>query len=361
MSYPEALMTRVNPPHSTLRCELLERTHAADEPEWSAIADLLRKTFHGDNCCIVLHRKGGSHEILGYAGLSKEWIALYEERFAALNPYLGEAERRRPENGYALVSTADHLIPQSQARKTEFVKSFLTPLNVNDSVGALLFDGERSIGHVIVRRRSGVLRYGEAEEARMRSIADILASALVRCSRFRDAKARLMALDEIASRSHGGLVMYDERGKVLEVEGSGSAVMEHYAPQLSAALARYLAHPASARGRLESSKPTSSGRDLEYEFRKVTIEGKLRVLCVLGPQAPSNHDAALLPLNAHFTPRERDVLQLLAKGLDNLSIARSLGIGLYTTKDHVKSIFRKLSVKTRAEAVAVLSRAIAPN
>jgi DNA-binding NarL/FixJ family response regulator len=53
-----------------------------------------------------------------------------------------------------------------------------------------------------------------------------------------------------------------------------------------------------------------------------------------------------------LTPRELEVLTAIGEGMSNKTIARKLGISLHTVKFHVESLFRKLSVRTRAEAVA---------
>jgi DNA-binding NarL/FixJ family response regulator len=53
-----------------------------------------------------------------------------------------------------------------------------------------------------------------------------------------------------------------------------------------------------------------------------------------------------------LTPRELEVLTAIGEGMSNKIIARKLGISLHTVKFHVESLFRKLSVRTRAEAVA---------
>jgi RNA polymerase sigma factor (sigma-70 family) len=55
---------------------------------------------------------------------------------------------------------------------------------------------------------------------------------------------------------------------------------------------------------------------------------------------------------AHLTRREREVLQLVAQGLSNKEIARALVITTNTVKRHLKSIFEKLEVHTRAAAAA---------
>ena len=55
--------------------------------------------------------------------------------------------------------------------------------------------------------------------------------------------------------------------------------------------------------------------------------------------------------SARLSTRERTVLLLMGHGLSNKSIARQLSIAPETVKSHAKSIFWKLTVQTRAQAV----------
>ena len=57
------------------------------------------------------------------------------------------------------------------------------------------------------------------------------------------------------------------------------------------------------------------------------------------------------PGAAAVSPRERDVLTAFAAGATNPAIARELGLSPNTVKQHASSIFRKLGVRNRAEAV----------
>jgi DNA-binding NarL/FixJ family response regulator len=57
-----------------------------------------------------------------------------------------------------------------------------------------------------------------------------------------------------------------------------------------------------------------------------------------------------------LTPREQEVLQLLAEGLPNKTIADRLYISEHTVKFHVNAILSKLGAQSRTEAVVRATR-----
>ena len=63
-------------------------------------------------------------------------------------------------------------------------------------------------------------------------------------------------------------------------------------------------------------------------------------------------DPPLPPLSR----RQREVLESIVNGLPNACIADKLGISLEMVKEHVKALFAKLNVSTRADAVAIALR-----
>lgn len=56
--------------------------------------------------------------------------------------------------------------------------------------------------------------------------------------------------------------------------------------------------------------------------------------------------------NQEITPREREVLAAMAKGMNNREIAEQLYISENTVKNHVRNILDKMNVKSRTQAVA---------
>ena len=72
---------------------------------------------------------------------------------------------------------------------------------------------------------------------------------------------------------------------------------------------------------------------------------------VASARAGADPDVSSDAVEEPLTPRERDVLELVALGLSNHAIAARLGISDHTVKFHLASIFGKLDVTTRTGAV----------
>lgn len=58
-----------------------------------------------------------------------------------------------------------------------------------------------------------------------------------------------------------------------------------------------------------------------------------------------------------LTPREREVLSLLAEGLHAQDIAARLSLSLFTVRDHIRSLLAKLDASSQLEAVVAAARA----
>jgi DNA-binding NarL/FixJ family response regulator len=105
--------------------------------------------------------------------------------------------------------------------------------------------------------------------------------------------------------------------------------------------------------------------DSTAEEIEAAIEAAAAGLVVLAPEQigalvrvrAASADRELVPRRnpgrrGVLTPREQEILGMLAEGLPNKSIAARLGISDHTVKTHLEAIFDKLGASTRAEAVA---------
>ncbi len=80
------------------------------------------------------------------------------------------------------------------------------------------------------------------------------------------------------------------------------------------------------------------------------------VAAALRAEPGLNADHAAPPLVEALTPRELEVIRLIAEGLPNKNIATKLGISEHTVKFHVNAILTKLSAQSRTEAVVRATR-----
>ncbi len=91
-----------------------------------------------------------------------------------------------------------------------------------------------------------------------------------------------------------------------------------------------------------------------------TVQARLLEQLTEGPPAPDGNGEPELPDG--MTPREAEVLVLIAEGMSNADIARSLHISQATVKSHINNLFAKAGLRDRAQAVryAYVRRLVRP-
>ena len=103
----------------------------------------------------------------------------------------------------------------------------------------------------------------------------------------------------------------------------------------------------------------ASSPEVRAQLRAVLEAAGIKVTVETGTaEEEYAHDVTpdALVLVEALTARERDVLEWLALGLSNRAIAERLGISEHTVKFHIASIYGKLGVSSRAEAVRRAAR-----
>jgi DNA-binding NarL/FixJ family response regulator len=116
---------------------------------------------------------------------------------------------------------------------------------------------------------------------------------------------------------------------------------EHVYDALAAGASGFLLKDVTAERLFEAVRVVAAGEALLAPSVTRRLIGEF---ARLRPRPPS-------PALAELTPRETEVLRLLAAGLSNVEIATRLVVGEETVKTHVSRILRKLGVRDRAQAV----------
>lgn len=164
---------------------------------------------------------------------------------------------------------------------------------------------------------------------------------------------------ELVAATPADMVLLDVR--MPEVSGlEALEALRDVAPDLKVIVLSMHDEPAYVRRAVELGASgyllKSAGRDEIIRALQHVAEGRAYIQGeITGPLieevAGRKHAGAL-----DLSPRERQVLALIAEGKENKQIARALELSEATVKTYLKSVFEKLEVRTRAEAVAVALR-----
>jgi DNA-binding NarL/FixJ family response regulator len=114
----------------------------------------------------------------------------------------------------------------------------------------------------------------------------------------------------------------------------------------------------------EAVRRGAAGVISKYLTGKALVEALKRILSGESVVAPMAWVEPLSPLGEHgegwkrfnLTPREIEVVRLLARGMSNKTIADRLGIADITGRLHLRNAFRKMGAGNRADAVRIAMR-----
>lgn len=102
---------------------------------------------------------------------------------------------------------------------------------------------------------------------------------------------------------------------------------------------------------LEAGSPGAGGAGSSPGAGEVAASQTGSVAVVLTPAQPPDL-MPLLALGYRLTDREQEVLRFLARGMSTAEITEQLGISAHTVRDHIKALFAKVGVRSRAELLA---------
>jgi DNA-binding CsgD family transcriptional regulator len=308
----------------------------------AACMDGLRRLIPGDAV--------GYNEVRPPPGESRSWMDPVDFIPADVTPHrLGELLNGHPVVEYVTgsgdvgVHTISDVATVNRFHGTEIYDELFGRLSVEDQISdSIVADDRLIIGIAINRDRPGF-------QARDRAVLEALHPhflngyrAALLASRGRVVLAALDAADV-------GVVLFAPSGAVEAVSRKARALLEHWlgrAYPLPEPLADWLSAGAQA------------------PFTRHTREGELRVrrlpaaagwsgdALVISERRIAARTDALASLG--LPPRQRETIELAARGLDNDEIAREMFVSRRTVEKHLERAYRRLGVRNRAEAVSLV-------
>jgi two-component system, NarL family, response regulator DevR len=147
-----------------------------------------------------------------------------------------------------------------------------------------------------------------------------------------------------------------EAARMIQTECADAAIVFHSAEESETALldavdagaTAYLTKDATADQIIEAVRRASKG--------EVLIPVELFARAIARQRGVATKKREREQLLAEFTPRELDILHLLAEGLDTTAMSQSLGIAPHTVEWHVRHVIEKLQVHSKLQAVIAAAR-----
>ena len=144
--------------------------------------------------------------------------------------------------------------------------------------------------------------------------------------------------------------------RMIKKEHADAAIVFHSADESESALldaidagaTAYLTKDATADQIVEAVRRASKG--------EVLIPVELFARAIARQRAVVTKKREREQLLAEFTPRELDILHLLAEGLDTIAMSQRLGIAPHTVEWHVRHVIEKLQVHSKLQAVISAAR-----
>jgi PAS domain S-box-containing protein len=99
-------------------------------------------------------------------------------------------------------------------------------------------------------------------------------------------------------------------------------------------------------------------RGVRAQHLPLRVDGEIVGVLILAfdVRRPGPPTLAPLPPHVGLTPRQREVLDLMASGLSTAEIAEELTLSRETVRNHLRSVFTALQVHSRPEAIAAAQR-----
>jgi DNA-binding CsgD family transcriptional regulator len=288
--------------------------------DWVCYCDFVES--HGDG-------SGNNFERPGDEGIASDidWEEVGPIVMSAENPLV-----RHFQQGSSDAVRLSDCLTRRELHYTQIYDLLMKPCGLEHSLGIRLPIAPPE------RARFAMDRGGQDFSARDCAVLEALSPHLVRLHRAHAVRRRLDAALAVHESSGVAVMLLEDDGRVAFASSAARALVERYFGMNGAVLPEPLTSwlAERRRGAAEPLEVESGGRTLVVE---------------LGDDALLLEERRPLP---RLTPREHELLELVAEGRTNAEIAKRLWISVGTVRKHLDNVYAKLGVHTRTAAAAVL-------
>ena len=233
----------------------------------------------------------------------------------------------------------------SRAKRWE---PLLSHLDVTDEMRGVLTSRGMVWGTLILYRRAPRPPFTERDEALVRSALGAMADL------FRLAMLRAAIDAPTGIERPPGMVIVSPSGDITAVSDSAQAWLDAIddRDRIPSAVRSVAAAAAGGDGLAHAAFPAPEGRWVMLHASPLAGEETGVGIIIEGAQPVTLSEVIAGAYG--LTPREREITALAAQGRSTKQIALSLGISPFTVQDHLKAVFAKVGVQSRAELVATL-------
>ena len=207
-------------------------------------------------------------------------------------------------------------------------------------------------------------------------LVTLLSDSLKRTLEFRSLLVQIDLLSRALETTSNSVLLFGNEGGVLFANPSADHLLSRQTedellgscnnrPQqplfnLLSSLVERVASPDGPDSPWSGTIEFENGRMMACEVSAVPAsasDGPNAVLVTLQPTESESDARMQMFSSSHgLSPREREVLQLLGRGLTTAAMADELGISPHTIRDHLKNLYRKTGTKGRNELFGLISR-----
>jgi DNA-binding CsgD family transcriptional regulator/PAS domain-containing protein len=355
---------------------------AIDRSKWPVAVSALQSHF-GASCAgiysVALERRAAAS--IHLSNLAADAVRIYCDEYLLANPWEVRA-LQAPGKVRTDRSLDEHYNQPGYYRSTPYFNDFMKPLDYIHTLGLNLLDDRRTRIKLFLYRPGDAAAFSSEDVRDLECLTGHLSNTVRVARRIAEDQAQTAHVLEVFERLSYGVVLLDERMRVVEANSSAASMLRagdglkldrntlvashrddasSFATALRAALdlhaARSTIAPRTVRLRRASGKralqvmfvPVPRLADDPFLMRRTAI-----ALVISDPERAMEIPAVELAHRYGFTAAETSLAQSLARGMSLREAASLAGITYETSRTYLKRILQKTGTSRQAELISLL-------